>query len=124
MRKFFSTLFKGEEEPSDEEGYVMLEGDDPSRKAMVFVRPFVLNDYEDIKDVLNTLRQGNVIVLVNINPLKEKDIVELKRAINKLKKTTEAVNGQVAGFGDDYIVATPAGAGIYKPGQDSAEVYE
>jgi SepF-like predicted cell division protein (DUF552 family) len=126
MRKFFSSLKDkfNTNEPTDSDGYMTLDAAEAGRSARMFVRPFNLNDYEDIKEVLNTLRQGNIIVLLNINPLKEKDIVELKRAINKLKKTTEAVNGSIAGFGDDYIVACPAGAGIYRGGDTDPLVYE
>ena len=52
--------------------------------------------------------------LINIKPLKNKDLVELKRAINKLKKTCDAVGGDIAGFGDDYLVVTPSFASIYR----------
>jgi len=57
--------------------------------------------------VLDCLRNGSTIALINIAPLKNKDIVELKRAVNKLKKTCDALEGDLAGFGEDYIVATP-----------------
>lgn len=80
----------------------------------VQVRPFIIEDFEDIKDILDTLRAGHTIALINIRPLKEKDIVELKRAINKIKKTCDAIEGDVAGFGDDWICVTPAFANIYR----------
>ena len=41
------------------------------------------------KTVLDDLREGYTIALVNIKPLKEKDLIELKRAINKIKKTCD-----------------------------------
>lgn len=80
----------------------------------VLVRPFTLADFEDIKPILDDLRNGNTIALINIAPLKEKDIVELKRAVNKIKKTCDACDGDIAGFGDDYIVATPARARVHR----------
>jgi len=49
--------------------------------------------------------------------LKDKDLVELKRAINKLKKTCDAINGDIAGFGEDYIVITPSFGKIYRSKQ-------
>ena len=128
MRKFLSSIRDklATPQPAATAGddYVTLEAKSSSGNASVIVRPFVLNEYEDIKDVLDSLRTGNTIVLVNIGPLKEKDIVELKRAINKLKKTCEACNGSVAGFGDDYIIATPQGASIYRGGDQTSPVYE
>ncbi len=80
----------------------------------VQIRPFVIEDFEDIRDILDSLRAGHTIALINIKPLKDKDIVELKRAINKIKKTCDAIEGDVAGFGDDWICVTPAFASIYR----------
>ncbi|MBD3204491.1 DUF552 domain-containing protein [Candidatus Woesearchaeota archaeon] len=89
------------------------------KSSKIIVRPFVIEDFSDIKPILDTLREGYTIALVNIKPLKDKDLVELKRAINKLKKTSDAINGDIAGFGDDYIIITPNFAEIYRsPEQD------
>ncbi|MBI4449235.1 cell division protein SepF [Candidatus Woesearchaeota archaeon] len=109
------------DEMEQQEGYVELdtEGSDEPR-SKILVRPFMLEDFEDIKPVLDSLREGHTIALVNIRPLKDRDIVELKRAINKLKKTTDALNGEIAGFGDDYVVVTPQFAQIYKSKQTKA----
>jgi len=52
--------------------------------------------------------------------LKDKDLVELKRAINKLKKTTDAIEGEIAGFGEDFLVITPSFASIYRSKQMKA----
>ena len=104
-----------------EDAYVELNADGSKGSASrVVVRPFVLEDFADIKGVLEALREGNTICLVNIRPLKEKDMVELKRAINKLKKTIEAVSGDIAGFGEEYIVIVPSFAEIYKASEAAA----
>jgi SepF-like predicted cell division protein (DUF552 family) len=105
------------EELEHAEGYVELEHMGDTSRAKVIVRPFMLEDFDDVKPILESLREGYTIALVNIRPLKEKDIVELKRAINKLKKTCDAIEGEVAGFGEDYIVATPPFATIYRSRQ-------
>ena len=98
-----------------EDEYVELNSEaEHARSSKIVVRPFVMNDFSDIKPVLDSLREGYTIALVNIKPLKDKDLVELKRAVNKLKKTTDAVEGDIAGFGDDYIVITPSFASIYR----------
>ena len=102
------------EEKEDE--YVELGSDVSVREdeSRVLVRPFMLEDFEDIRPILDALRTGHTIALVNIQPLKDKDIVELKRAINKLKKTCDAVEGDIAGFGDDWICVTPSFAKIHR----------
>jgi len=108
----------------NEEEYVEIGQDTIAEsKSKIIVRPFVMKDFDDIKPVLDSLREGYTIALVNIRPLKEKDLVELKRAINKLKKTTDAIEGDVAGFGEDYIVVTPSFASIYRT-RETEEVKE
>jgi len=119
---FFSKMkekFSGPkyEELEQETGYVELENDGEMSRSKVLVRPFMLEDFDDVKPVLDSLREGYTIALVNIRPLKDKDLVELKRAINKLKKTTDAIEGEIAGFGDDFLVITPSFASIYRSKQ-------
>ncbi|MBT5022499.1 cell division protein SepF [Candidatus Woesearchaeota archaeon] len=131
MKKFFGSLKDkvkswGFDDDSEEFEEEYLELDTNIKKPVsskVIVRPFVLEDFSDVKPVLDSLREGYTICLVNIRPLKDKDLVELKRAINKLKKTTDASSGDIAGFGDDYLVVTPGFAEIYRSKEeDSSEV--
>lgn len=109
---------------AEEEGYVELGTDAGSEgRAKITVRPFVIEDFESIKPILDSLREGHTIALINIKPLKDKDLVELKRAINKLKKTSDAIDGDIAGFGDNWIAAVPSFAHIYrhKPKEEKKE---
>jgi SepF-like predicted cell division protein (DUF552 family) len=128
MKKFLESIKKRFNDSNDE----MLEGEQEyveidnaprqNANAKVIVRPFVLQDFADTKSILDALRAQDTIALINIAPLRDKDIVELKRSINKLKKTVDAVNGDIAGFGDDHIVIAPAFAQIWrKPAAKSDE---
>lgn len=115
LKRFKQKSFDEDDNVQAEDEYVELNSEgEQSKSSKVTVRPFVMNDFSDIKPILDTLREGNTIVLVNIKPLKEKDLVELKRAVNKLKKTCDAIEGDIAGFGDDYIVITPSFAQIFR----------
>ncbi|HLC55839.1 MAG TPA: cell division protein SepF [Candidatus Nanoarchaeia archaeon] len=110
---------KGEAYPAEfNEDYVELEANkDLREKAKVTVRPFIITDFADIKPMLDSLREGYTIALVNVGPLKEKDMVELKRAVNKLKKTCDAIEGDIAGFGENWLVITPSFAKIWRDNQ-------
>lgn len=110
----FSTEVNEEPEEIVDE-YVELMPDTVNKsQEKVQIRPFIIEDFEGIREILDSLRAGHTIALINIKPLKEKDIVELKRAINKIKKTCDAIEGDVAGFGDDWICVTPSFAKIYR----------
>lgn len=109
--------FDEEDSLNAAEDYVEIDHNahkEPDQK--VIVRPFEITDFQDVKPILDALRESYTIALINIKPLKEKDLLELKRAINKLKKTCEAIDGDIAGFGDDYIVVTPNFAQIHRGG--------
>lgn len=125
MADFFSNvkarivnMIGGKEPEAISEGgekeYVELDTTAAEARGKVVIRPFVMENFEDIKIVVDALREGNTVAIVNIRPLKDKDIIELKRAISKLKKTTDAISGDLAGFGDDYVIATPSFAQIHR----------
>lgn len=122
MKDFFLQLREKFLKPAEDEemgsssDYVEVSSAGKEEKQRVMVRPFVMEEFEDIKEVLDVLREGTTIALVNIKPLKEKDLVELKRAISKLRKTCEAIDGDIAGFGEDYVVAVPYFARIHRHG--------
>jgi len=105
----------GSEFEESEQGYVELGNEAVmDTKSKLMVRPFVIEEFEHIKPILDSLREGHTIALINIKPLKDKDLVELKRAINKLKKTCDAIEGDIAGFGENWIAAVPSFAYIHR----------
>jgi SepF-like predicted cell division protein (DUF552 family) len=106
----------GKEEPSDD--YIEIDVDrNIERKEKIRVRPFTLRKYDDVNEILNALREGYSIAIIDIQPLKKKDIIELKRSITKIKKTTDALEGSIAGFGEHTIIVTPDFAEIHKEPQ-------
>ncbi|MBT3814312.1 cell division protein SepF [Candidatus Woesearchaeota archaeon] len=115
LKDKFAKPIEEDEDLEQTDTYVEL-GAAPSKdeQSKVLVRPFVIEEFEDIKEILDVLREGSTIALVNIKPLKDKDLVELKRAVSKLRKTCEAIEGDIAGFGEDYVVAVPYFASIHR----------
>lgn len=99
------------------EDYVELEADIKDQRSKVVVRPFTLEKFDDIRDILLAIREGYTISIVNIEPLKDKDLAELKRAIDKIKKTVEANEGDIAGFGENFLVVTPGFAKVWRTTQ-------
>jgi len=85
-----------------------------NKENKVLVKPFVLRQYDDINDILNSIREGYTIAVVDIKALKTKDVIELKRAVAKLKKTVDAIEGSIAGFGENILIMTPKFAEIHK----------
>lgn len=94
--------------------------EEPQNK--ILVKLFVLTQYEDVNEILNALREGYSIAIIDIKTLRQKDSIELKRAVSKIKKTTDAMEGNIAGFGENMIIVTPSFARIHKESFPQREV--
>ncbi len=120
----FSRLFgrggpveKVNSELKDEDYLELDSANEKIGKSKIIVKSFMIREFGDIKDPIDALREGYTISLINIKPLKDKDLVELKRTISKLKKVCDAIEGDIAGFGEDWIVATPSFAEVFRASQ-------
>ena len=97
------------------EDYLEIDlGQQEKENNKVFVKLFSLKQYEDVNNILNALREGYTIAVVDIKILRQKDSIELKRAVSKIKKTIDALEGNIAGFGENLVIATPSFAKIEK----------
>ena len=108
-----NNLSRSSKEDSGNE-YIEIDLDKEQKQNKVFVKLFVLKDYEDVNEILNSLREGYTIAIIDIKVLRQKDSIELKRAISKIKKTTDALEGNIAGFGENTVIVTPSFATIHK----------
>lgn len=110
IKRAFST--KGGSEFNDE--YLEIDLGKEERESKVFVKLFALKEYDDVNEILSALREGYTIAIIDIKTLRQKDSIELKRAVSKIKKTVDALEGNIAGFGENTVIATPAFAKIHK----------
>jgi len=120
--------FMGKEEAVDSPEFIEIDLEADKVDSKVVLKTFVLRTYDDVNPVLNALREGYTIAVIDIKALKSKDVVELKRAISKIKKTVEALEGKIAGFGENVVIATPSkvfeiqkGSAQEEPKKDSIE---
>lgn len=91
--------------------FVELDAEMTEGNKKAVIRAETLQEFEDIEKVQEHLRNDH-IVWINIGPLKSKDMTNLKRAVNRLKKTIKAIDGDMAGVDESWIVACPSYAEI------------
>ncbi len=93
----------------EEEGEVEILPEEEERKVKIYVTK--VNEYSDTEKILNLLRQNNIVV-VSIRDLRKRDMAELKRIVDRIKRTVEAIGGDIIGVEEDLIIATPSIAKI------------
>lgn len=98
----------------DGDEYFEIDIAQEKKDKKILVKLFVLKQYEDVNHILNALREGFTITIIDIKTLKQKDSIELKRAVSKIKKTIDVLEGNIAGFGENMVIATPSFAHIHK----------
>jgi len=119
IKKAFSDSLKGGDAFDEEYLEIDLEQEKPNQK--VAVKLFTLKNYDEVTEILNSLREGYTIAVIDIRVLRQKDSIELKRAVSKIKKTIDALEGNIAGFGENLVIATPSFARIHKEVQKAPE---
>ena len=106
---------------SFENEYIEIDVGKEEKDEKVIVKFFKLNQYEDVNSILNALREGYTIAMIDVKKLRQRDSIELKRAVSKIKKTVDALEGSIAGVTEDIIVATPSFAKIAKEPEKTAK---
>jgi SepF-like predicted cell division protein (DUF552 family) len=112
LRKIFAKRPEAEDETEGESYVEVNVMDSQERKAGTMgIRIEKLTEFSDTDRILKHIRKGSVIFL-KIKDLREKDMGELKRAVEKLKKTVVANNGDIAGVESDWLILTPEYAAV------------
>lgn len=113
MRLFGRSDEEDEEFDNEEDEYVEVNSMDGGERKLgsLGVKIERLNDFGDTDRVLRSMRGGSIVFL-KIKDLKEKDMGELKRAIEKLKRTALANNGDIVGVEQDWLILTPEHANV------------
>lgn len=97
--------FITEESPEDEQGYAEIEEYRDLGDKRLVIKIFDIKQEADVKNVLNELREGKTIALINRNiTLSDQQV---KSLISRLKKTCDAIGGDIVGLSDSLFVATP-----------------
>lgn len=100
-----------------EDEYIEIDLGQEEKQNKILIKLFSLKNYEDVNEILNALREGYTIAVIDVKTLRQKDSIELKRAISKIQKTASALEGDIKGFGKeqpDLIIVSPSFAKIIK----------
>ena len=82
-----------------------------SNKAYLKAMP--LRDLSDLDGVKNEVNSGNIMIL-RITPLANKNLDDVKRAVNELCEFAESIGGDIARLGEERVVVCPPNVKIWR----------
>ena len=107
--KIINKIF-GEKSTGDADGYIDLEkytestGGQTQQGAKMFVRVGEIQRYEDLKEFIDYVYGGNVLIL-DFSQIADEEVI-LKRITNDLKKMAGEINGDIALHGPVMQIAS------------------
>jgi len=98
-----------------EEGYIEINAEEIKEvEPKLYVKVYFPRDFAEIRYILDDLREGYYICFINITHLRNKNKEALKHAIEKIKRTVDAINGDIVMVDEDWLIATPSIVRIYR----------
>ncbi|HDJ96638.1 MAG TPA: DUF552 domain-containing protein [Candidatus Aenigmarchaeota archaeon] len=116
-------ILKKKPEVEEEEEFLEIQPESIGGEKKILIRVDNVRDYADLPRVQKYLREG-YIVFLKIREVRNRDLTELKRIVEKLRKTVEAMNGDIVGVDEDFLILTPSFAKVQREaeGEEKIEV--
>ncbi len=108
------------------EDYVELqipEGEFQAAATGRFVKVCKLNGFADVDIVVRELSDGNIVVL-DIKPLAERSMNELRHAVDEVKDICISMGGDIAGLSEYHLIITPPSVKIDREPGSRAKGFE
>jgi SepF-like predicted cell division protein (DUF552 family) len=102
-------LGKGVSDESENDEYVDLDQiiEEPRKNTgKVKIKIEKMTEFRDAERIQKLVREGN-IVLAETMEMKNKDVAELKRSIERIKKTVMAINGDIVMGPQSILIICP-----------------
>ncbi|PVX23787.1 MAG: cell division protein SepF [Candidatus Bathyarchaeum sp.] len=73
-----------------------------------------LRNLADVEVIKHELNLGNILIL-KITPLANKNVEDVKKAVNELSVFTQSIGGDIASLGEERVVIVPQSIKIWRP---------
>ncbi|HEY9387643.1 MAG TPA: cell division protein SepF [Nitrososphaeraceae archaeon] len=83
------------------------------QKTPIYLKAITLRNISDISSIKEDAKKQMILIL-RVTPLAQKDIEELRKAIEDLYKYVQSIGGDIARLGEERVVIIPASVKIWK----------
>jgi len=78
-----------------------------------YLKAMPLRDLSELDVVKSEIKAGNIMIL-RITPLANKNIDDVRRAVNELCEFVESIGGDIARLGEERVVVCPPNVKIWR----------
>jgi SepF-like predicted cell division protein (DUF552 family) len=78
-----------------------------------YLKAMPLRELSDLEKIKTEISEGNIIIL-KVTPLAQKNIEEVKNAVNELYQFSETIGGDIARLGEERVVICPKQVRIWR----------
>lgn len=79
----------------------------------IYLKAFPLRASEELPKIKDDISKRMIIIL-RVTPLAQKNVEELKEAIEELYNFATSIGGDIARLGEERVVVTPPGVKIWR----------
>lgn len=82
-------------------------------EPQIYLKALALRALEDLPKIKKDVSEKMIIIL-RVTPLAQKNVEELKKAVEELYDFAVSIGGDIARLGEERIVITPPGVKIWR----------
>ena len=79
----------------------------------IYIKAWILKSLEELDSIKDEVLSGSIVIL-RLGKLAERNIEDVKKAVNELCDFTQQIDGDIAQLGEERIIITPSFVKIWK----------
>ncbi len=84
-----------------------------SKDDKIYLKAFPLRTIEELPNIKDDV-SNKMIIILRVTPLAQKNVEDLKEAIEELYDFATSIGGDIARLGEERVVITPPGVKIWR----------
>jgi SepF-like predicted cell division protein (DUF552 family) len=84
-----------------------------AKKEQMYLKAFPLRNINEIAKIKEEISK-NMIIILRITPLAQKNVDELRKAVEELYDYVISLGGDIARLGEERVVLTPPGVRVWR----------
>ena len=87
------------------------------QQSNTYLKAITIRDPSDLHSIKEDIKK-NMILILRVTPLAQKDVEQLRKAVEELYSIAKTAGADIARLGEERIIVAPSSIKIWKPEYD------